>query len=102
MTSNTLSSNYAFRTLTVNGVPIVAPPAHRRWWPFGRKPGSRFKDPAFARSMRWEFTVHGSVRLSENHPEHEERKAWLLKKGFSYDANRRAWFPIPDWEPATA
>lgn len=67
----------------------------------GRKAPER-KRHAFEIRMLAEYVVRGFVRLRENHPRFEEAKATLLRKGFRYDGERKAWVPDPDWVPQPA
>lgn len=69
------------------------------WRLLGRK--TKRKQPSF-RMMMAEFVITGRVELFDMDPRYEERKAYLLSRGFHYDGKLKAWILDPDQTPASA
>ena len=50
------------------------------------------EDPAFAAELRGQFEVNGCVKLSRNHPEFDERKAFVKEvMGLRWDKENFSW-----------
>lgn len=48
-------------------------------------------EPAFVAEMRAELKQNGCVRLSKDHPEFEERRAFLRENGLTFNRKKMAW-----------
>ena len=57
------------------------------WWRFARRPKVNKKPNHNA--MMIDFLFHGCIHLPEGHPQYEERKALLLRKGFHFQRQTR-------------
>ena len=62
------------------------------------QPGTSNGEPAFAQEMRNEYGQNGSVQLSKEHPEFEERRKFLKDKGFTWNKDQAAWVMKPKQE----
>ncbi len=49
------------------------------------------KEPAFVAEMRAEVRQSGTVQLAKDHPEFEERRAFLRDHGFTWSRSQAAW-----------
>ncbi len=63
------------------------------------EPATGNGEPAFVQEMRNEYGQNGSVKLSKDHPQFEERKAFLKNAGFRFNRQMTAWV-MPDDAPA--
>ena len=81
----------------IGGLPEVqqAPVKDSAWWRFPHRPKANNKPNQ--KAMLIGFLFHGCIHLPQGHPQYEERKSILLRKGFHFNGKRGAWVPDPNW-----